>query len=84
MSEQSALCQKCNVAANVVIESGEPKELVCPQCGETEAYDSFLKVVSSAMVSQVQKTFEDVFRGNKHITYRPGRIDRPRSKFRLG
>ena len=84
MSKQSALCWKCDVAASVVVENGEPKELVCPHCGETEAYDSFLKVIPATMVSQVQEAFKDAFRGSKNITYRPGHINRPKSKFRLG
>lgn len=84
MSYQSALCWNCNTAANVVLENGEAKELVCPQCGETEDYNAFLKVVSSTMAARVQDMFRDAFKGSKYVTYKPGRIDRPRGKFRLG
>ncbi len=77
------MCRTCNEAANIKMVSGKPVELICPKCGETEDYETFLSVVSAAMASKVQDVFRKASAGSKSVTYRSTRIPSPKSKFRL-
>ena len=83
MSTQPIMCRSCNIEARAEVECTSIKNIVCPQCGASENYETFQKIVGAVMVEKVQNMLRDSFKGNKSITYRPGHISKPSSKFRL-
>ena len=83
-SGQSAICRDCDVEAQHKLENGKPRELVCPQCGATDSYESFVRMISRTSIAQIQDKNNRMFRGMKNVSYRPGRVEIPKSKFRLG
>ena len=87
MAKDNVKCSSCNVPANVVLENTEPQRIECPECGEFEAYGDFQESVRLQMVAhaagELGKTFSEMARGNKHITYRPGNLKSHSPKFKL-
>ena len=82
-----AICNDCEAEAQVVLEGGAPRDVVCPGCGISESYSDFQKSVAQQATvyasSRIGKVLEDIARGNKNIKHRPGNV-RPRNhKFRV-
>ena len=80
------LCISCNVEAKALVsgESGEIKEIICPECDESESYEEFKEMISATMLNEIRDSFSAAFRGSQGITYTPGPRATTSSKFRMG
>ena len=88
MSNTPILCNRCDAAAQVVIEGNEPKDVVCPECGETESYAEFKQSVGDQVkgvaADRIGRALKEAARGSRHIRYKPGSRTISRGKFRVG
>ena len=87
MSDQPIKCSRCNVAAQVSVEDGNPKNVVCPQCGVSESYETVRESLRRQMAAhaheKISKPLKDLARSNKNFSYTPGNVRAPNSNFRV-
>ena len=59
-------CHCCKVAAQVVVEHGEPKRVTCPRCGRSRDYTVVRRMIgeqaSAFAAEKLQESFQRTFR----------------------
>ena len=87
MSNRPVRCNRCNTTARVIVEDNEPKEVVCPQCGESESHAEFMRSigtqVSAFAVEKISQPLREWAKRDKNVRYKPGTRITPRGKFRV-
>ncbi len=87
MANEPIKCSSCNVAAHVILEGDIPQRVVCPRCGTSEDYarvkQSIGHQAAAYAADEIGKALKGLARGNKGVSYKPGRIRSQRSKFRV-
>ena len=87
MANEPIKCSSCNVGAHVILERDIPQQVVCPRCGTSEDYarvkQSIGHQAAAYAAEEIGKALKGIARGNKGVSYKPGRIRSQRSKFRV-
>ena len=87
MANEPIKCSTCNVGSHVILEGDIPQKVVCPRCGTSEDYTRVKQAIghqAAAFASEeIGKALKGIARGNKRVSYKPGRIVSQRSKFRV-
>ena len=85
MADEPIQCSSCNVVAHVILEGDIPQKVVCPRCGTSEDYTRVKQAIghqAAAYASEeIGKALKGIARGNKGVSYKPGRIISQGSKF---
>ncbi len=87
MPEQPVICTRCGSEARVVLEDSQPTMVVCPDCEQSESYSEFQRSVGQQMTNHaadvIGKGLKKHTRGNKYVSFEPGRRSRHTPKFRV-
>ena len=87
MADKDVKCSDCDVPAQVILEEGQPQNVVCPQCGVEESYEDFqqsaLDQASVYARNVVGKSLKGMARKNKEFRYEPGNIRPFNPRFRV-
>ena len=70
--------------AQVIVEHGRPKTVLCPNCRTEEEYNKVVESIGAQMSDQIGRVLEKSTRGNKSVRFERGiRPRRPRARFKL-
>ena len=80
-------CNSCDASADVTLDGGIPKSVICPECGASENYADFQQSIAFQATEYVSgrlnRALRDMARGNKNIIYKPGHVRSHKPKFRV-
>ena len=82
-------CRRCKLAAQVVIEDGEPKTVTCPGCGTTRNYSEVLRMIGEQTSAFAAKKLQEALKrglpkgrsGGVTFSHRPAQISQPKGDF---
>ena len=82
-------CRRCKIAAQVVIEDGEPKRVICPGCGLTRDYGEVRRMIGEQASAFAAKEIQDSLKrisskgrmGGVTFSHRPAQIREPMGDF---
>ena len=82
-------CRRCKLAAQVVIEDGEPKTVTCPGCGTTRDYSEIRRMIGEQASAFAAKEIQDSLKrisskgrtGGVTFSHRPAQVRQPKGDF---
>ena len=78
-------CRRCKLAAQVVIEDGEPKTVTCPGCGTTRNYSEVIRMIGEQTSAFAAKKLQEALKrglpkgrsGGVTFSHRPAQVRQP-------
>ncbi len=82
-------CRRCKVAAQVVIENGEPQHATCPSCGLTRDYSEVRRMLgeqagalaAKKLQQSLKRSFHKGRMGGVTFSHRRAQIRQPKGDF---
>ena len=82
-------CRRCKLAAQVVIEDGEPKRVTCPGCGLARDYSEVRRMIGEQASAFAAKEIQDSLKrisskgrtGGVTFSHRPAQVRQPSGDF---
>ena len=82
-------CRRCKLAAQVVIEDGEPKRVTCPGCGTTRNYSEVIRMIGEQTSAFAAKKLQEALKrglpkgrtGGVTFSHRPAQVRQPSGDF---
>jgi len=81
MSNEPIKCSNCKTPSHVIQVDGKLERVECTGCGAIESYDKVVASLQEQAGYYAAIALQKGMKGNKHMTFKPGRLKKPTGKF---